>query len=271
VSKVPDEVAIYCLNPACPAQRVERITHFVYAMDVEGMGVRTVRLFVDRGLLNDAADLYGLSRASVLGLEGFAEKSTDSLLAAIEATKSRPLASLLTALGIRGVGWTVARALAQHYGSLDGLMSASEESIEEIGGIGHHTANSIVAWFRQERNARLVERLRAAGLRMVDEIASDTASQPLSGLVFVITGTLPSMSRERAKALIEEQGGRVTGSVSGRTSFVLAGDRPGGTKIREARKHDVPVIGEGELVGMVEGGENTARPDTSRPFPVDEP
>jgi len=265
VLKADEEVAIYCVNPACPAQRVERITHFVYAMDVEGMGVRTVRLLVEQGLLQDAADLYNLSRESILPLEGFAEKSTDSLLAAIEATRSRPLPSLIAALGIRGVGWTVARALAQHFGSLDGLVGASRDSIEEIEGIGPHTASSIVTWFKQKRNACLIDRLHAAGLRTEDRADTAAVLLQLSNLSFVITGTLPSMSRERAKAMIEGQGGRVTGSVSGRTSFVLAGDKPGGTKIRAAQKHEVPVIGEEELLRMIEGGEGSVPPGATRP------
>jgi DNA ligase (NAD+) len=255
VVKPADEVAVYCLNPACPAQRVERITHFVYVMDVEGMGVRTVKLFVEEGLLRDAADLYTLSREQILSLEGFAEKSADSLVAAIEATKTRSLARLVTALGIRGVGWTVARALAQHFGSLDALMGARREALEEIEGMGPHTADSVIDWFRQERNVHLVERLRAAGLRMADRPVDAGRVLPLSGLTFVITGTLPSMSRERAKAVIEEQGGKVTGSVSGKTSFVLVGDKPGGTKTRAAQKHEVPQIEEQELLRMIQDGE----------------
>ena len=250
------EVAVYCLNPACPAQRVERITHFVYAMDVEGMGARTVQLFVDKGLLRDAADLYSLRREDILALEGFAEKSADNLLAAIEATKERPLQRLLAALGIRGVGWTVAGALATHFGSLDRLMVASEEELQEIEGMGPHTASSIVAWFGRERNRQLIGRLRAAGLRIVERVVETGQPLPLAGLTFVITGTLPSMSRERAKALIEEHGGKVSGSVSSKTSYVLVGDKPGGTKTNAAQKLGVPTIDERELLLMVEGKGN---------------
>jgi len=254
VVKPEGEVAIYCLNPGCPAQRVERITHFVQVMDVDGMGERTVKLFVEKGLLRDAADIYSLKREKILALEGFAEKSTDNLLAAIEATKDRPLAQLLAALGIRFVGWTVAQELARHFGSLDRLMAATQEELEEIEGMGPHTASSIVEWFGRERNRQLIERLRAAGVRMTEEVAPSERPLPLAGLTFVITGTLPSMSRERAKALIEEHGGKVTGSVSRKTDYLLVGDRPGGTKYNAARRLGVPMIDEAQLLAMIEEG-----------------
>ena len=255
VRRPEGEVAIYCLNPACPAQRIERITHFVYAMDVEGMGVQTVRLLVQYGLLSDSADLYDLRREDILALEGYAEKSTDNLLAAIDLTKQRPLARLLSALGIRGVGLTVAGSLAQHFGSLEGLMHASLEELQEIEGMGPLTAGSIVDWFRDERNLGIVKRLRLAGLRMSEEIGEGDQPQPLAGLTFAITGTLPTMSRERAKSLIEEKGGKVTGSVSGKTSYLLAGDKPGGTKISSGHRYGVPVIGEEELIRLAAGQE----------------
>lgn len=254
VVKPAGEVAVYCLNPACPAQRVERITHYVQAMDVEGLGARTVQLFVEKGLLRDAADLYSLRREDILALEGFAEKSTDNLLAAIETTKDRPLQRLLTALGIRGVGWIVAGALATHFGSVDRLMAASEEELQEIEGMGPHTAASIVEWFGQERNRQFIERLRAAGIRMSEAGAPSERPQPLAGLTFVITGTLPSMSRERAKALIEEHGGKVSGSVSSKTSYLLVGDKPGGTKYNAAQKLGVPMVDEAGLLAMIGKG-----------------
>jgi DNA ligase (NAD+) len=245
------EVAVYCLNPACPAQLVERIIHFVYAMDVEGMGARTVQLLVDEGLVHDAADLFALQREDVLRLDGFAEKSTQNLLAAISAAKDRPLARLLTALGIRGVGWTVANALARRFGSLDGLQGATQQSLEDIEGMGPHTATSILDWFMRQPNLRLLQRLREAGVRTADDQPGTSRHLPLEGVTFAITGTLPAMSRERAKAVIENHGGRVTGSVSSRTSFLLVGDRPGSGKTRAAVKHNVPVIQEADLMQMV--------------------
>jgi len=255
VSQPDGEVAIYCLNPDCPAQRAERITHFVYAMDVEGMGVRTVQLLVGEGLLNDSADLYDLRREDILALEGYKEKSTDNLLAAIELTKHRSLARLLSALGIRGVGGTVASSLAKHFGSVGHLVAASLEELQEIEGMGPLTAGNIVEWFRQERNQRIIERLRLAGLCMSEETGETGLPQPLDGLIFVITGTLTSMSREKAKSLIAEKGGKVTGSVSGKTSYLLAGDKPGGTKISSAQRQSVPVISEAELLRLVDGEE----------------
>ena len=233
------EVAIYCLNPACPAQRVERITHFVQVMDVEGMGERTVRLFVDKGLLRDAADIYSLRREDILALEGFAEKSTDNLLAAIEASKNRPLWRLLVALGIRYVGSTVAQLLTQYYHSIDELMATTQEELEAIPGLGPQTARSIVEWFANPRHRALIEKLRRAGVRMEEreEREERERPRPLEGLTFVITGTLPGLSRQEAKALIEAHGGKVTGSVSRKTDYLVVGENPGGTKYRLSLIH----------------------------------
>jgi DNA ligase (NAD+) len=254
VVKPEGEVGVYCLNPGCPAQRVERITHYVYMMDVVGMGARTVQLFVDRGLLHDVSDLYALRRDDIRSLEGFADRSADNLLSSIEAAKQRPLSRLLAALGIRGVGSTVATALARHFGSMDNVAGAGEEELRQIAGMGPHTAGSILDWFRQGSNVSLIERLRAAGVRMTEDVAADDKSVPLGGLTFVVTGTLPNMSREQAQALIEGHGGKVTGSVSGSTDYLLAGDKPGATKLTAAQRHGVPVIDEAQLAGLIAGG-----------------
>jgi DNA ligase (NAD+) len=201
VVKAEDEAMYYCINASCPAQLVARAEHFASrgAMDIDGFGERLAQTFVDKGLLKDVADFYYLQRDDLLGLEGFAEKSADNLLAAIAASKERPLWRLITGLGIRGVGAVVAQTLSSNFASVDELMGSNEERLEAIAGLGPHTAGNLVDFFSQERNRRLVERLRRAGVGM-SRLAEEEAPPegPLSGLSFVITGTLPSMSREAA-------------------------------------------------------------------------
>jgi len=246
-----DEVAVYCANVACPEQRVRRVGYFAAVMDVEGLGERTAHLLVERELLHDAADLYYLKREDLLPLEGFAEKSVDNLLAAIEASKSRPLAQVIAALGVRGVGGTVAQLLAQHYRSLDELAAASREELEGIAGLGPHTAGAIVEWFARSRNQEFVEKLRQAEVKLEHEAPVAPAAGPLEGLTFVVTGTLPTMSREEATRLIKRHGGRVTGSVSRKTDYLVAGESPGGTKYRKAQQLEIPMIDEAQLLGMI--------------------
>jgi DNA ligase (NAD+) len=261
VVSAEDEVAVYCDNVACPEQRVRCVDHFAAVMDIEGLGERTVQLLVEQGLIRDAADLYALrdKREGLLALEGFAEKSVDNLLAAIEATKERPLAQVLGALGIRGVGWTIAQLLAQRYRSLDELAAASQEELEAIEGMGPHTGGAIVEWFARRRNCEFVEKLRRAGVKLEQEAPAGPVEGPLSGLTFVITGTLPTMSRDEASRLIEQYGGKVVGSVSGNTDYLVVGDASGGSKYRKAQQLETPMIDEVRLLEMIEqngGGEN---------------
>ena len=245
------EVAVYCVNVACPEQRVRRVNYFAAVMDIEGLGERTAQLLVERGLAQDPADLYYLEREDLLKLEGFAEKSADNLLAAIEASKERPLAQVIAALGIRGVGGTVAQLLARHYRSLDELAAAGREELEAIEGLGPHTAGAIVEWFANPRNREFIEKLRRAGVKLEQEAPAAPIEGPLVGLTFVITGTLPTMSREEATRLIEQHGGRVTGSVSHRTDYLVVGEAPGGTKYRRAQQLGVPMIDEAQLLRMI--------------------
>jgi DNA ligase (NAD+) len=260
-----DEVAVYCINVACPEQRVRRVGHFAAVMDVEGLGERTVQLLVQRGLLRDAAGLYSLEREDLLQLEGFAENSSDNLVAAIAATRDRPLSRVISALGIQGVGGTVAQLLAQHYRSLDDLAAASHEELETIPGLGPHTASAVTEWFARPRNREFVEELRRAGVRLEQEVPAAPVEGPLEGLTFVITGTLPTMSREEATRLIEQHGGRVTGSVSSKTDYLLAGESPGGTKYRKAQQLQVPAIDEARLLEMVGPQRNAGQLE----FPLD--
>ncbi len=256
VVKPEDEVMYYCINASCPAQLVGRVGHFASrgAMDIEGFGERLAQAFVENGLLVDVVDFYYLRRDDLLSLEGFADQSADNLLAAIEASKNRPLWRLITGLGIRGVGGVVAQLLTRHFASMDELMGASQEGLEEIEGLGPHTAQSVVDFFSQGRNRRLIEKLRRADVRMT-RLAEEEAREegPLTGQTFVITGTLPTMSQEVAAEYIEAQGGRVTSSVSRNTSYLLSGERPGGAKVERAKELGVPIIGEDDLRRLVDG------------------
>ena len=249
-----DEVALYCVNAGCPAQLVRLIEYFVSrgAMDIENLGSKTVELLVEKQLITDVADLYALTAGDLLPLEGFKEKKVANLLEGIEISKSRPLGQLVAALGIRGVGVTVAELLAAAFGSLDALARATPEQLEAVEGIGPHTATAVVEWFASPHNQSLVEKLRAAGVNMVlERDETEPAGELLlEGLTFVITGTLPSFSRQEAKALIERHGGKVTGSVSGKTSYLLAGEAAG-SKLQKAQALNVPVIGEDELQRLI--------------------
>jgi DNA ligase (NAD+) len=250
------EVNYYCVNAACPDQLVRRVEYFISrgAMDIEGLGSKGAEQFVRAGLVSDVADLYYLDREQVLALEGWAEKSTDALFAALEASKNRPLARVLTALGIRGVGTTVAELLVPHYPSLDELAATSVEELQSIEGMGPITAQRIVEWFQRPRHREIVEKLRRADVKLAEEErdAQETpGAQLLAGLTFVITGTLPTLTREEARSLIEAYGGKVTGSVSGNTSYLLAGESPG-SKLRKAQSLDIPVIDEATLREMIE-------------------
>jgi DNA ligase (NAD+) len=248
------EVAYYCVNAACPAQLVRSVEHFSSrgAMDIEGFGFRQAQLFVELGFVGDVGDIYYLTAGQLLPLEGFAEKKVSNLLAAIEASKQQPPSRLLTALGIQGIGGTVAQLLMDYFGSLDALAAASREELEQIPGIGPKLAHSVADWFSRETNRWVLKKIVEAGVRTEQERVEIAGPQPLEGLTFVITGTLPTLSREQAKALIEAHGGRVTGSVSGKTDYLLAGERAGG-KLSKAEKLGVPVLDEAAIRDLIDG------------------
>ncbi len=249
----PGEVAIYCDNAACPEQLARSVEYFVgrSAMDIDSFGSQTAVQLVEAGLVADVGDIYSVSRDDLLALEGFKEKKADKLLAGVEASKAQPAARVLTALGIRFVGNVVAALLLENLGSIDALASAEIDTLEAIDGIGPTTAAAVVDWFGKERNQAIVEKLRAAGLQFTAEMAeAPAADAPLTGLTFVITGTLPSMGRSDAKALIEANGGKVTGSVSKNTDYLLAGEKAG-SKLDKANKLGVPVLTEDEFEALI--------------------
>jgi DNA ligase (NAD+) len=250
------EVNYYCVNAACPDQLVRRVEYFISrgAMDIEGLGSKGAEQFVREGLVSDVADLYDLNREQLLALDGWAEKSADALLTTLNASKNRPLARVLTALGIRGVGTTVAELLVAFFPSLDALASASAEQLESVEGMGPITAQRIIEWFERPRHRKIVEKLGNAGVRLEETPGKQEEAkekQPLAGLTFVITGTLPTLSRQEAKSLVEAHGGTVTGSISGKTSHLLVGESPG-SKLRKAQSLDISIIDETTLRHMIE-------------------
>lgn len=253
VAREEGEVAIYCVNAACPAQVVRRIEHWASrgALAIDGLGYKVALQLFRSHLLTDVADLYALERDDLIALEGFGEKRADNLLSAIADSRDRPLWRVITGLGVRGVGSTVARTLTNHYRSLDSLMAASLEELEEIEGIGPRIARDILSFLGRPRHRELVAKLRRNGVSLRDEPVSDRGPVPLEGMTFVITGTLPTMSREAATALIQEYGGRVTGSVSTKTTRLLVGDNPGATKFSKAQRLGIPVIDEEGLSQMM--------------------
>ncbi len=248
----PGEVNWYCENPACPAQVTGRITHFASrgAMDIAGMGDQSVEQLAQAGLLHNVGDIYDLKdhRAELLALERMGERKVDNLLQGIEQSKSQPAARFLFALGIRHVGTSVAKLLIDEFGSIDAIAEASEESIDAVPGIGPEIALSIVAFFAQDKNRALLEHLRNSGLPFHGERKVKPApSGFFGGKTFVLTGTLSSLTRDEAKERIEARGGRVSGSVSKKTDYVVAGVEAG-SKLTKAEELGVKVLDEETLL-----------------------
>jgi DNA ligase (NAD+) len=244
-----EEVAIFCVNAGCPAQLVRLIEHFVSRdmMNVENLGSKTGEMLVAQGLIHDVADLYYLTADDLLPLEGFQQKKVENLLAGIEASKQSPFPHVLAALGIRGVGVTVAEVLASHFGSMDALAGAGREDLEAVEGIGPHTATAVIEWFCSPHNQALVDKLRRAGVKMVAERpAAEPGALALAGLTFVITGTLPTLSRSEAKAFVVRHGGKVAGSVSRNTDYLVVGENPG-SKLAKAAELGIQVVDEPAL------------------------
>ncbi|HZJ00118.1 MAG TPA: NAD-dependent DNA ligase LigA [Gemmatimonadaceae bacterium] len=246
-----EEVAIYCPNVACPGRQLEALVHFASrgAMDIRGLSYSRIEQLIDAGLVHDAADLYRLKRNQLLDLEGYADKGTDALLAAIEASKSQPLSRLLTALGIRHVGAIAAQLLARHFGNLDDLAHATKEEIGAVRGVGDIIADGVVSWFSDRGAKRLIEKLRSSGVNFT-EPRQVTAGGALAGKTVVITGTLPNLSRTKATEAVEQAGGRVTNSVSKATSFLVAGEEAG-SKLDKAKSLGIEIIDEAELLRRI--------------------
>jgi DNA ligase (NAD+) len=247
-----DEVGIYCENSSCPARIKGIITHFSsrQAMDIEGLGEAAIDLLVDQNFLSDYADIYELynKREELIALERFGAKSVDNLFSAIEKSKSKPFEKVLFALGIRFVGAGVAKKLAYAFGDIDRIMSASDEDILSVPDIGPSIKESLKRFFSLEQNIAIINRLKSYGLNFqVEEV---NIGDKLLGKTFVLTGTLPSLSRNEAKEIIEKNGGKVTGTVSKKTDFILAGESPG-SKLEKGKKLGVTIISQDDLMRMV--------------------
>jgi DNA ligase (NAD+) len=256
--KPQDGVFTQCPNRDCPARAWQLLKHFVSrgAMDVEGLGEKQVALLQERGLLKTAGDFYRLSEQQLIELEGFGELSVQNLLEAIEESKERPFARVLFALGIEEVGEVTARNLAQRFRDINSLLGATAEEVAQTQGIGEKMASSIREQLDDERMRSLIEDLRVLGLRLHEE-GPPPSEGPLAGKTLVLTGTLPQWSREQATERIMAAGGRVTGSVSKNTDYLLAGESPG-SKLQKAERLGVPVLDEAALQGLLQG---RARPD----------
>ena len=246
----PDEAALRCPNPDCPAQLMKRMIHFVSkdAMNIDGLGPQLVESLLRNRLIEDAADLYRLNREELTGMERMGEKSASNLLEAIERSKSAGLERLIYALGIRNVGEVAAEALAQHFGSLAACMAATKEELVELPDFGEVTADCVVNFFSHPQNRELCERLTEAGL--LTSPVGMPKDDFFAGLTFVLTGTLPTLTRDEASDRIKAAGGKTAGSVSSRTSFVVAGESAG-SKLTKAQSLGIPIIDEETLLGML--------------------
>jgi DNA ligase (NAD+) len=261
VVRLEGEAAVRCSGGLyCPAQRKQALLHFAgrRAMDIEGLGDKLVDQLVDRGLVHSPADVYGLGLDTLAGLERMAEKSAANLLAAIEASKRTTLARFIFALGIRNVGETTAKDLARHFGSLDRLLAATEADLLDVRDIGPIVAQSIVQFFAEPHNLEVVNRLRAAGVHWPESTGLQQSAGILAGKTLVLTGTLPTLTRDAAKEKIEAAGGKVAGSVSKKTDYVVAGEEAG-SKLAKAQELGVPILDEAGLLALLEPDNENAQ------------
>lgn len=250
ITREEGEAAYRCVNAECPAQLSRSLEHFVSrdAMNIDGCGEAQINALVENGLVKDAADLYTLKAEQIETLERMGKKSADNLVKAIENSKEAGLSRLVHAMGIRHVGKQTAIALSKYFGSLDNIMCADEETLSRIDDVGKVVAKSVCEFFSLDSTKRLCEKLKNVGV-VTEDKTSEKKSDKLSGLTFVITGTLPNMKREEAAAIIEENGGKVSGSVSKKTSYLLCG-ADAGSKLTKAESLGVPVVSLEEFMEM---------------------
>ena len=247
------EAVARCIGLDCPSQRVERIFHFASrgAMDIEGLGYKSIYVFIEQGWLRDIADVYSLDPAKIATLEGWGQISIDNLMRNLEESKKRPLGNLLSGLGIPMVGSTTARALAGEVGTLERLMKMSSEELVELDNIGPIVARSIASFFADKRNQEIVQRLIDAGVNTVE--TTKKIEGPLTGKTFVVTGTLEDYSRDAATRAIEERGGKVVNSVSKKTDYVVVGENPGASKYDKAVALGIDLLGEKAFMKLLGG------------------
>jgi len=253
IARLPDEAIARCTGGlVCPAQRKQAILHFAgrRALDIEGMGDKLVDQLVEADIVRSPAGLYKLGLAQLAALERMADKSAGNIVAAIETSKSTTLARFIFGLGIRHVGEATAKDLAAHFGSLDALLAADEKALLEVRDVGPVLAASIAGFFAEPHNREGIEQLRAAGVRWPEGPPQRAAAGALAGSTFVLTGTLPTLSRDTAKAMIEAEGGKVAGSVSKKTDYVVAGE-DAGTKLAKAQDLGLPILDETALQELI--------------------
>ena len=252
VVRPSEEAMSYCVNASCPAQFSQLLGHFVGRgmMDIDGMGEALARALIDAGLVRDVADLYALTKEQLNELERMGDKSSENILKSIAASRERPLDRLIFAVGIKHVGWETARLLAQAFPTVDALASASVEELTAIPGIGPKIAESIAAYFREERNLKVIRKLQAAGIDPRQEVQAPRGPLPLAGLTFVITGSLDSIPRQEAEARIRALGGLTSGSVTKKTDYLVSGAEPG-SKLQRALQLGIQQLSERELLEML--------------------
>jgi DNA ligase (NAD+) len=248
------EAASRCINTNCPARLKESLLHFASrgVMNIDGLGEAVVDQLVDRGMVSSVSDIYALTPETLLTLDRLGPKSVANLLRNIDRSRKNPLPRVIQALGIRFVGERTSQQLAEEFGSLDKIMDAGADELQTAGDVGPKIAESIIQFFKEAQNRELVERLRAAGLQLQYEEKRKKGAGPLAGMVFVLTGTLLKLTREEAKLRIEALGGKVSGSVSKKTTFVVAGEEAG-SKLEKATELDIPILDEGRFISMIGG------------------
>ncbi|MFM8948929.1 MAG: NAD-dependent DNA ligase LigA, partial [Acidimicrobiaceae bacterium] len=254
--QVEGEADTRCVEPECPFQRDQRIIHFASrgAMDIEGLGEKTVFALSDKNFVSDIGDLYSLTLEKLLQLDGFAELSAKNLLKAIADSKSRPLAKLLVGLGIKNLGPAAAETLSRRFGSLDAIIQATPEQLSEIDGVGEVIAKKITDWFADRSHMAIIKKFRAAGVEF-GNVAVNDAPQNLVGKAIVVTGTVEGFSREGAQEAITSRGGKSPGSVSAKTFALVVGDEPGASKLTKATELGIPIIDAAGFLKLLETGE----------------
>ena len=255
VVRAEDEAATMCVNAACPTQLVRLLEHFMGrgAMDIEGMGWKQGATLIANGMVKDVSDIYYLEEAKLLEVERMAEKSVSNLLAAIEASKERPLSRVLVALGIRHVGGEVAELLARHFGSMKAIIAASPDNLESVPSVGPKIAASVAAYMENESNLQVIERLQTAGVKMESEERREPLAQTLAGLRFVVTGRLERFSRSEIQERIKELGGAVSSGISSKTDYLVAGEEAG-SKLSDAEELGIATLSENEFLDIAEHG-----------------
>jgi DNA ligase (NAD+) len=244
IVKLEGEVMHRCPNTACPSRGLESLINWVMAAaDIEGVGEQFIRRLWDLGLLRSIPDLYRLTKEQLVELDGYGDVSAQNAVDAIEASKQIRFSRVLFGLNVPDVGWVTAQNLARHFGSVDALLAAKQEDVEEVEGIGPDRAESIATWFDDEKNRKLVDELRGLGLRFEIDEDERPVEGPLTGNAYVITGTLERWSREEAKAALEARGAKVTDSVSKKTTGLIVGESPG-SKLEKARRAGVEILDE---------------------------